>query len=119
LLPTAVKIFNPTIPSNFVDTGHQRHPHMECDQPTLPIRVVDSPISHEILDFEFPSKEDILDITTSIEDPKDEVMHQSFFPHLEYMRFSMMSLDLRLGEFVGKPSDTHSLDPFQPRLSFS
>jgi hypothetical protein len=56
----------------------------------------------------------------SIENPKEDEHHQeSILPSLELMRVDMMSLDPRLGEFVGTPSETPSLDPFPPRLSFS
>jgi hypothetical protein len=69
------------IPSTSVDIGQQIHPHMECDQPTPPIRVVDSLSSHDILDTKFPSEEAILEVMASIENPKDDVNHrESYFP---------------------------------------
>jgi hypothetical protein len=37
---TAVDIVDPTIPSTSTDTGQQLHPHMECDQPTPPNRLL-------------------------------------------------------------------------------
>jgi hypothetical protein len=56
----------------------------------------------------------------SIENPKEDEHHLEFIlPSLEPMRVDMMGLDLRLGTFVGTPSETPSLDPFLPRLSFS
>jgi hypothetical protein len=40
---TVVDIVDPKNPINIhYDTGQQLHPHMECDQPTPPIQVVDS-----------------------------------------------------------------------------
>jgi hypothetical protein len=42
ILLTVVDIVDPSIPSVSLDIGQQLHPHMECDQPTLPTRVVDS-----------------------------------------------------------------------------
>jgi hypothetical protein len=54
----------------------------------------------------------------SLENPKDEVMHRSFFPDLDLMRFSMMSFNLGLGEFAGESNRPPSLDPFPPWLSF-
>jgi hypothetical protein len=92
------------ISSTSVDTGQQLHPHMECDQPTPPTWVVDSLSSHDFLDIEFPSDKAILDVMASIDNPKDEVMHRSYFPDSEPMRVSMMSLDPGLGEFVGASS---------------
>jgi len=48
---------------------------MECYHPTLPIWIVDSPNSHDILDIEFPLEEAILEVMASIEEPNDEVMN--------------------------------------------
>jgi hypothetical protein len=52
---TTIEIDNPTIPSTSINTSQQLHLHMECDPPTSPIRIVDSPSSHDSLDFEFSS----------------------------------------------------------------
>jgi len=49
--PIMVNIVNPKIPSESVDIDQQLHPHMECDQPTPHVWVVDSPSSHDILYF--------------------------------------------------------------------
>jgi hypothetical protein len=57
-LSTMVDIFDLTIPSTSIDMGQHLHPHMECDQPTPPERVVDSPRSHDFLDIVLPSEED-------------------------------------------------------------
>jgi hypothetical protein len=38
---------------------------MECDQPTPPVWVVDSPSSHDSLDFEFPLEKAILEVMAS------------------------------------------------------
>jgi hypothetical protein len=102
---TMVDIVDPKSHQHPLDTGQQLHPHMECDQPTPPIWVVDSPSSHDFLDIEFPSEEAILEVMASIENPKDEVMHQSSFPDLEPMRVSMMSLDPDWGNLLGHPVD--------------
>jgi hypothetical protein len=48
---TVVEIVDPKIPTKSADTGHQIHPHMECDQPTTPVRVIDSLNSLDSLDF--------------------------------------------------------------------
>jgi len=78
-----VDIVNPTIPSTYVDIGYHLHPHMECDQPTLPEQVVDYPSSHEFCDFELPSKEAILDVMASIDKPKEnDNHHESILPSL-------------------------------------
>ena len=67
----------------------------------------------------FPLEEAILEVMASIENPKDEVMHQSSFPYSEQTRVDMMSCDPRLGAFSREPSTPPSLDPFPPWLSFS
>jgi len=72
---TIVDISSLTISSASGDTSQQVHPHMECEHATLLTWVDDSPRSHEIIDFEFPSDEAILDVMASIDKPKDEVMH--------------------------------------------
>jgi len=115
---TVFDIVNLTIPSTFIDTSQQLHHHMEFHQPTPPVRFFDSLCSHDILDFELPSEEAILEVMASIENPKDEVMHQSSFFYSKQMRVSMMILDSRLGEFFGASSIPPSLDPFPPRLFF-
>jgi hypothetical protein len=91
---------------------------MECDQTYPHIQVVDSLHSHDFLDTELPLEESILEFMASIENPKDEVMHQSSFFYSKQMRVSMMILDSRLGEFFGASSIPPSLDPFPPRLFF-
>jgi hypothetical protein len=69
-LLTMVDIVDLEIPSTSTDTGQHLHPHMECDQPTPPVWVVDSPSSHDSLDFEFPSEKAILEVMASIDKPK-------------------------------------------------
>jgi hypothetical protein len=113
-----VNIIDLTIPSTSTDTGQQIHPHMECDQPTPPTWVVDSLRSHDFLDIELPSKEAIMEVMGSIKNPKDEVMHQSYFTYSEQTRVYMMSCDPRLGAFAGAPSTPPSLDPFPPYYLF-
>jgi hypothetical protein len=76
----AVDISSPKSHQCQMILGQQIHPHMECDQPTPPTWVVDSPSSHDFLDTEFPSDKAILDVMASIDKPKDEVMHRSYFP---------------------------------------
>jgi hypothetical protein len=74
---------------------------MECDPPTPPVRVVDSPSSHDTLDFEFPSEKAILEVMDSTNNPREDEHHQeSILSSLEPTRFSMMSLNLGLGGFV-------------------
>jgi hypothetical protein len=86
---TTINIVDPTISLSFVDTGQPFHPHMKCDQPTLPIRVVDSLISHDFLETKFPSKEAIPEVMDSIDKPREyENHHTLFLPNLE-----LMSLD--------------------------
>jgi len=97
---TTIEILNQTIPSASIDTGQQIHPHMECYQPTLLVRVVNSLCSHDFLDTNFPSEEAILEVMDSIENPKDEMMNRSCYPNLESIRFSTMSLDTILGELA-------------------
>jgi hypothetical protein len=72
---TIVELVDMKIPSASSDTGQHFHSHMDCDQPTFPIRVFDSLNSHDFLDTNLPSKEAILEVMASIENPKDEVMH--------------------------------------------
>jgi hypothetical protein len=45
-------------------------------------------------------------------------MNNSFFPHSEQTRVSMMNLDLRLGAFYGASIISPSLDPFLPWFYF-
>jgi hypothetical protein len=117
-LPTMVDIFNPKISSILANTSKKLYPHMECDHPTLLVWFVDSPSSHDFLNTELPSKEAILEAMASLDNPKDRMNHQSSLPDLELMRVSMMSIDLRLGEFTGESSRPPSLDPFLPQISF-
>jgi hypothetical protein len=91
---------------------------MECDQPTPLVQFVDSPSSHDILDFEFPLEETILEVMASIDKPKEYEDH-SILPDLKPMRVSMMSIDSRLGTFVGESSRPPSLNPFLPQIYFS
>jgi hypothetical protein len=92
---------------------------MECDQPTLPKWVVDSPSLHDFLDIESLSNKAILDIMDSIDGPQDEMIHRSSSLDSEPMRFNMRSLDPQLGAFVGASSRPPSLGPFPHCLSFS
>jgi hypothetical protein len=93
---------------------------MGCDQPTPPIQVLDSLNSHESLDFEFPSKEAILDAMASIDKTKEDEHHiESILPSLKLMRVDMIGLDQRLEAFDGTPNETPRTDPFLPRLYFS
>jgi hypothetical protein len=101
------------IQSISTDTGKKLHLNMEYDQPTLPTRV-DSTSSHDFVDFVFPSDEAILKVMASIDKPKDEVMHRPSCPNSEPMIFIMMSLDPRLGAYVGASSRPPSIDPFPP-----
>jgi hypothetical protein len=55
ILLTAVNIVDSTIPSVSIDIGQQLYLHVECDQPSLSIRVFDSLSSHDFLDTTFPS----------------------------------------------------------------
>jgi hypothetical protein len=114
-----VEIVDPLIPSTSTDIGQHLHPHMECDQPTPPIWVVDSLISHDILDFEFPSEEAILEVMASIEIPKDEVIIKTILLYFGTMRVNMMSLDLDWGHLVGNPINLLVLTLFFLGLSFS
>jgi hypothetical protein len=66
----------------------------------MPTWVFNSSNSHDVLDIEFPSNKAILDVMASLNNPKYEVMYQSYYPNLELMRVRMMSLDLRLIEFI-------------------
>jgi hypothetical protein len=91
---TMVKIVDLTIPSISVDTIPQLHPQMECDQPTMPTWVVDSPSSYDFLDFELPSEEVILENMASIDNPKEYEKHREFnLPDLEPTIVITMSLD--------------------------
>jgi hypothetical protein len=49
---------------------------MECDKATPPKWVVDSLHSHDFLDNKFPSEESIMEVMDSINEPKDEMVHQ-------------------------------------------
>jgi hypothetical protein len=69
---------HPTIPSTSIDTGQQLHPHVECDQPSPPIRVVDSLSSHDFLDTKFPSEEAIPEVMASIDKPREDENHHTF-----------------------------------------
>jgi hypothetical protein len=92
---------------------------MEYDQPTPPIWVVDSPHSHDSLDFEFPSDEAILEVMASVDKPKEDVMHRSsILPYLEQMRVNMMICDSRQGAFSRASSEMLRLDHFEPQISF-
>jgi hypothetical protein len=75
MLLSIVKISSSLILSASFDTVQHLHHRMECDIPTSPKWVVDSPHSHDFLDTKFPSKETILEVMASIENPKDEMMH--------------------------------------------
>jgi hypothetical protein len=115
-----VEIVDPTIPLTYIDTSQQHHLHVECDQPSLPIRVVESLKSHDFLDTKLPSKEAILEVMASIDNPKEEKNHLTLLlPDLGLMRVNTMSLDLRLGALPGTSNRPPSFDPFSPRLSFS
>jgi hypothetical protein len=117
---TSVEIIDLEIPLASVDIGHQLHPHMECDHPTLPIWVVDFPSLHDILDSELPSDEAILEVIASIDNPREGENHQeSMLPNLELMRIYIMSFDLGLGTLTGTSSETPSLDLVPHWLSFS
>jgi hypothetical protein len=116
---TTFDIIDLTIPSTFIDSGQQLHPHMDCDNPTPPIWVVDSPSSHDFLDNELPSEEAILEVMSSLDKPTDEVMHPSYFLSFELTIVIMASLNTGLGEFVGASIETPNIDPFPPWLSFS
>jgi hypothetical protein len=95
--PMGVDILSLVISSTSIDTGPHLHPNMDCDQPTPPIQVVDSLISHDVLDIDFPLYEVILDVLASIYDPKDRIMYRSYFIYSEPTRVSMMSFHPRLG----------------------
>jgi len=49
---------------------------MEYNQPTSSNWAVDSPRSHDSLDFEFPLDEDILEVMASVDNPKEDTMHR-------------------------------------------
>jgi hypothetical protein len=81
MLLKIVDISSLVIPSPLVVSIHPIHPHMECDDPTLPDRVVESTSSHDFLDTEFPLDKDIPYIMASMFDPKDEMMqYRSSYP---------------------------------------
>jgi len=63
--------------STFSNIGQHLHPHMDGDQPTPPIWVVDPLSSHDLIDNFFTLDNAIFDIITSIYNPKDEVMRLS------------------------------------------
>jgi len=93
---------------------------MECDQPTLLEWAVNSLSSHDILYFEFPLEETILEFMASIDNPRDGENHQeSILPSLEPVRVNMRSLDPRLGSFARESIRPPIIDPFHPWLSFS
>jgi hypothetical protein len=52
--PTIVEMVDSMILSASTDTSQHLHPHMECDQPTPPIQVVDSSRSHDFIYTKFP-----------------------------------------------------------------
>jgi hypothetical protein len=113
ILLITVEIFDLTIPLESIDTGQQLHPPLECDQPSLSTRVVESLSSHNFLDIVLPSEEAIPGFMASINKPGEDENHHTFLLHnLELMRVNTMSNDLRLGEFVGVSSEIPSLDPF-------
>lgn len=60
-----------------------------------------------------------MEVMASIDEPKDEMMHQSSSPDLEPTRVSTMSLDQGLGALARASNRPSSLDPFPPWLSFS
>jgi hypothetical protein len=108
------------MPSTSVDTGQQLHPHVECNQPSPPIRVFESLNSQYFIDTKYPSKEAILEVMASIDNPREDENHHTFLlPNLELMRVNTMSFDLKLGALAGTSSRPPSLDHFPPRLSFS
>jgi len=110
---TTIDIVDPKIPLIFVDIGQQLHPYMKCDKHTLTIQVVDSLCSHNFLYTEFPLDKAILDVMTSIVEPKDEVTHQSSCPNSKPMTVIMMRIDPKLGAFVGESGRPPILGPFQ------
>jgi hypothetical protein len=116
---TMVYILYSKIPSSSNDMGDHIHHHMDCDPPNPFTWFIDSLSSHNFLDTEFPSNNTILNFMDSIDNPKDQMMHQSYFPHSELMRISMMSLDKGLGVFVGAPHRPPSIDLFFLRYCFS
>jgi hypothetical protein len=75
MLLTAIEIVDLTIPSTSISTSQQLHPHMDCDSPTPPIWFVDSSHSHDLLEFEFPSEETILEVMAFVEKPREGENH--------------------------------------------
>jgi hypothetical protein len=51
--PEDVDSYGASISSIFFDTCQQIHPHVEYDQPSPPVRVVESHNSHDFLDIVF------------------------------------------------------------------
>jgi hypothetical protein len=66
LTRTKVDIVDMKIPSTLTNTSQHLHPNMECDQPTLPVWVVEFPSSHDFLDTELTLEEAILEVMASI-----------------------------------------------------
>jgi hypothetical protein len=114
-----VDIFDPTIISISTDTIKHLHPHMECDHPTLPIRVFDSPHSYDFPDTNLPLEYSIMKVITLIENPKHEVMHRSSFPNSKLMRVNMMSLDPGMRAYVEASNIPPIINSFLPLFSFS
>jgi hypothetical protein len=73
---TAIEIVDLEIPLASFDTSHQLHPHMECDHPILPIRVVESLCSHDFLNTEFPSEEALSEVMDSIDKSREGDNHR-------------------------------------------
>jgi len=64
---------------------------MEYGHNTPSIWVVDSPSSHDSLDFEFPAKEAILEVMYIIYNSEEDVMFRShILPYLEKMMVNTM-----------------------------
>jgi hypothetical protein len=116
---TIVKIVDLAIPSAYVDTDQHLHPHVECDQPSPPLWVVDPLSSHDFLDTKFPSKESILEVMASIDKPREDENHHTFLPDLELMIINIMSLASKMGALTRTSIQLPSLDPFPPQISFS
>jgi hypothetical protein len=101
-----VDIVDSKIPSTSIDAGQKLHLHVECDQPSPPIWVVDSLDSYDFLDSKFPSKEAILKLMVYIDNPtEDENNHTFILPNLGLTRVNMMSFDPGLGAFTGASSE--------------
>jgi hypothetical protein len=57
--PEDVDSHGASIPSSSINTSQKLHIHVECDQPSIPIWVIDSLSSHDLLDIKFLSEEAI------------------------------------------------------------